>query len=252
MTFRATFGTPIPSGEPRPSARSRCADAIGRVSLRLRRRNRSFRQVLRLSIASAGLFVAFFAVGPVPLLAQHPHTAPPAPHESVPSHPQAQGNHPSQNHPNQQSHPPGQQHLNEWLQHNKGLSQQQQAQKLRQEQGFTHLPPQQQQQLTNRLQQLNRMPAEQRQRTLEMVENMERLSPGQQQQVRGSAARLGQMSPARQQVVKDAMRSLRNVPPDRRLSELASPRYNQLNPEERGVVGNLLTVEPYHPPLPPQ
>jgi hypothetical protein len=98
---------------------------------------------------------------------------------------------------------------------------------------------------------LNQMPPEQRQRVLERVENLERLSPQQQQQVRGSARQLGQLPPGRQQAVKDAIRNLRNVPPGLRQSELNSPRYAGLSPEERGIAGNLLSVEPYHPPPPP-
>jgi len=47
------------------------------------------------------------------------------------------------------------------------------------------------------------------------------------------------------------MRNLRNVPPGLRQSELNSPKYSQLTPEEHGIVGSLLTVEPYHPPAPP-
>jgi hypothetical protein len=78
---------------------------------------------------------------------------------------------------------------------------------------------------------------------------MERLSPQQQQAVRSSAARLGQLPPSRQQIVKEAIKSLRDIPPGQRQSELYSPRYaSQLTPEERGIVGNLLTVESYHPP----
>jgi hypothetical protein len=190
---------------------------------------------------------------------QHPHSAPPppAPHYSTPAprasaQPGGQSN--SSGRQNYQNHPPGQQHLNEWMQRNRGLSPQEQVQRLRQEQGFSRLPPQQQQRLTNRLQQLNQMPPEQRQRTLERMENMERLSPDARQQVRGSAAMLGQMPPQRQQAVRQAMRELRNIPPEMRQSELNSPRYaGQLSPQERGIVGSLLTVEPYHAaPLPPR
>ena len=197
------------------------------------------------------LLLALFVAGmPAALLAQPQHSSPSphasatAPHPSAPHSPTA---HPA----NIQHHPPGQQHLGEWLQKNQGLTPDEQIKKLQQEPGFNRLTPQQQQNATNRLRQLNQMPPEQRQRRLEQVENMERLSPQQQEQVRASARTLGQMPPNRQQAVKDAIRNLRNVPPGLRQSELNSKYANQLSPEERGVAGNLLSVEPYHPPPPP-
>jgi hypothetical protein len=195
------------------------------------------------------------------LFAQHGHSSPPpAPHFSAPPRAPAPrplgGNRPSGPaipRGGAPSHPLGEAHLGEWLQRNKGLSTEEQTRRLRQEPGFNHLTPEQQQNVTNRLRQLDQMPPQQRQRVLERVENMERLSPAQQQQVRGSARQLAQLPPGRQQAVKDAIRNLRDVPPGLRQSELNSPRYSgQLSPDERGIVGNLLSVEPYHPAPPPQ
>jgi hypothetical protein len=80
---------------------------------------------------------------------------------------------------------------------------------------------------------------------------MERLSPQKQEQVRASARELGQMPQDRQQAVKGAIRNLRTVPPGLRESELNSKYGSQLSPQERGVAGNLLSVESYHPPPPP-
>jgi hypothetical protein len=168
------------------------------------------------------------------------------PHYSAPPHTSA----PPSHYPSQPK-PPGELHLNEWMRQNQGLSPQEQSRKLREEPGFKQLPPQQQQQLTNRLQDLNRKPPDERERTLQRVENMERLPPERQQQIRASAARLDQLPPERQTAVRDAMRSLRNVPPGLRQSELNSQKYGQMSPEERGIVGNLLSVEPYRPPPPP-
>ncbi len=170
----------------------------------------------------------------------HPKASPPSPHVSS-----------SSAHPPSAGHVSGGPHLSEWMRQNQGLSPQEQSRKLQQEPGFKQLPPEKQQQLTNRLQELNRMPPEQRQRTLERVENMERLPVERQQQIRASAARLGSLPPERQTAVRDAMQGLRNVPPGLRQSELNSQRYGQLSPEERGIVGDLLSVEPYHPPPPP-
>jgi len=186
---------------------------------------------------------------------QHSHASPPAP-----APPQAYRSAPAPHspvasggvHPNSQPKPPGQQHLNEWLRQNQGLSTQEQVSRLQHEPGFNRLPADQQQRLVQRLRQVDQMPPEQRQRVLEHIENMERLSPQQQQAVRWSANRLGQLPPYRQQAVRDAIRSLRDVPPPYRQSQLYSPRYaSQLTPEERGIVGNLLMVESYHPPAAP-
>jgi hypothetical protein len=180
--------------------------------------------------------------------APQPHASPPASHGPSEPHPQK----PGPAYPNSQPHPPGQQHLDEWMKKNNGLPPDQQVKRLQQEPGYGRLTPQQQQKVTNRLEQLNGMPPQLRQRYLERIENMERLSPQQQQQVRGSARMLGQMAPERQQAVKDAMRGLLNVPPGQRQAELNSSKYSNLSPEERGIAGNLLSVEPYHPPSPPQ
>ncbi len=238
MTFRGTGGGCGGADGTRPGN-----DPV-RVGIRLQRSGHAS----TFSLRPALLALAIGAFGSHALLGQHSHPSAPAPHASSSggsSHPQGSAStHPS-------NHPPGQQHLNEWMQKNGSLSSDEQVKRLHEEPGFNKLTPQQQQSVTNRLQQLNRMPPEQRQRTLERVENMERLSPQQQQQVRGSARMYSQMPPDRQQAVKDAMRNLRNVPPGQRQSELNSPKYSQLTPQERGVVGNLLTVEPYHPPAPP-
>jgi hypothetical protein len=190
------------------------------------------------------------ALMPVGAFSQHSHAAapPPSPMPSSHASPPPRATAPA-GRPNSRPSPPGQQHLNEWLQQNRGLSTQQQMQRLQSEPGFSRLPPQQQQRLMGHVQQLDRMTPEQRQRVVERVENMERLSPQQQQTVRFSASRLGQLPPYRQQVVKEAIKNLRDVPPAQRQSELYSPRYaSRLTPEERGIVGNLLTVESYHPP----
>jgi hypothetical protein len=245
MTFRATCGGCGGAGETRPGN-----DPV-RVGIRSQRSGHaSIFSPSIFSLCTALLALAIGAFGSQPLFGQHSHAAAPAPHSSSSSggsHPQSSAS----THPSNQPHPPGQQHLNEWMQKNSSLPPDEQIKRLHEEPGFNKLTPQQQQSATNHLQQLNQMTPQQRQRRLEMVENMERLSPQQQQQVRGSARMLSQMPPDRQQAVKDAMRSLRNVPPGQRQSELNSPKYSQLTPQEHGIVGNLLTVEPYHPPTPP-
>ncbi|MGB9076131.1 MAG: hypothetical protein WCC26_04775, partial [Terracidiphilus sp.] len=53
----------------------------------------------------------------------------------------------------------------------------------------------------------------------------------------------------RQAVMKGAFQDLRNVPPDQRQTVLNSARYqNAFSPEERGILSNMLSVEPYQPP----
>ncbi|HEY0758252.1 MAG TPA: DUF3106 domain-containing protein [Acidisarcina sp.] len=149
---------------------------------------------------------------------------------------------------------PGQQHLGDWLDRHQTLSPQEKERALESEPGFNRLAPQQQQRLVQRLHDLDNMPAGQRERTLQRVENMERLSPEQRDQVRGAASQLRTMPQDRQRAVRRAFQDLRNVPPGLRSSELQSPRFaGQFSPEERSVLGNLLSVEPYEPqPAPPR
>jgi hypothetical protein len=119
---------------------------------------------------------------------------------------------------------------------------------LQSEPGFDRLPPQTQRQLVNRLRQIDSMPADQRQRTLDRIEALERLSPQMRQQVSASAETLRTLPPGRQRMVKKAFRDLRDDPPEQRESLMASPQFQaQFNPQERGILSNLLSVEPYEP-----
>ena len=253
MRFRETLRTTGILGDPHPldgSAGVRKVPALrGRISW-----PRAASCVLR-----AGVSVGLALLTPLGVAAghgtgQHSHSAPPpAPHASThESAPHSSSAHPSQpngsNHAN--AHPPTQ-HLPDWIQKNQGLSPQEQQRRLQQERGYSQLPPDQQRRVQDTLNRVNQMPPDQRQRTLERNENMERLPPQRQQQIRNSAARLAQMPPERQQTMKEAIRNLRNVPPGLRQSQLNSPQYSHLSPDERGVVGDLLSVEPYHPPPPP-
>ncbi len=53
----------------------------------------------------------------------------------------------------------------------------------------------------------------------------------------------------RQTVMRNAFRDLRSVPPDQRSMVLNSSRYQgQFTPQERGILSDLLRVEPYEPP----
>jgi len=77
------------------------------------------------------------------------------------------------------------------------------------------------------------------------VEMFERLSPERQQEVRGASQALSQMPPGRQRVVRQAFRDLRHMPPEERQQMLHSGYGAQFTPQERTVLGNLLSIEPY-------
>jgi hypothetical protein len=86
-------------------------------------------------------------------------------------------------------------------------------------------------------------------RRLARAENFERLSPVEQNQVRQSSRQLSVLPPDRQMIVRRAFQDLRGVPVDQRDTVLNSARYgNAFSPEERGILSNLLRVEPYDGP----
>ena len=140
------------------------------------------------------------------------------------------------------------QHLPQWFAQHQTLSPNQQEDALRREPGFSHLPEGQQQQLIDRLHRLNMEPPAQRQRMMQRNERFEALPPERQQEVRGATQALGQMSPDRQQAVRLAFHDLRNLPPNERQNALNSARFQaEYSPQERTVLGNLLSIEPYQP-----
>lgn len=142
---------------------------------------------------------------------------------------------------------PGQQHLPDWWQTHRGLSPQQQEDALRREPGFRNLPEGQQQRLINRLHSFDQRPPQQQQRMLGRVEMFERLSPERQQEVRGASQALGRMSPDRQAAIRHAFQQLRGMPPEERQRMLGSSYGAQFSPQERTVLSNFLSVEPYQP-----
>ena len=141
----------------------------------------------------------------------------------------------------------GQEHLPTWWQEHRGLSPQQQADALRRQPGFRSLPRGQQQRLIQRLHEFDRRSPQQQQRMMNRVEMFERLSPERQQEVRGASQALSQMPPTRQRVVRQAFRDLRHMPPEERQQMLHSGYGAQFTPQERTVLGNLLSIEPYQP-----
>ena len=139
-------------------------------------------------------------------------------------------------------------HLGTWLARHGNLPPQEQERALQSEPGFNRLPPETQQKLMNRLQQINRMPPNQRQRTLEHIEALERLTPQMRQQVRASVQQLRALPEDRQRMLRKAFRDLRAYPPEQRQAMMNSSQFQaQFTPQERGILGNILAVEPYQP-----
>jgi hypothetical protein len=122
---------------------------------------------------------------------------------------------------------------------------------LRGDPAFRRLNPADQQRLTRQLRQVNQMPDEQRQRRLARAELIERLSPQDRMRVDLSARRWTAQPPQRQALMKNAFRDLRTVPLDQRQMVLNSSRYQGVfTPEERGILSDMLRVEPYQPARP--
>jgi len=98
------------------------------------------------------------------------------------------------------------------------------------------------------LRQVDRMPQGERERRLARNEMIERLSPEQQMQVNRSMSRFQGLPTQRRTMVGQAFRQLQSVPPDQRQTVINSARYqNMFSPQERGILSNLLRVEPYEP-----
>jgi Protein of unknown function (DUF3106) len=137
-------------------------------------------------------------------------------------------------------------HLGAWLLRHRNLSPQEQERALASEPGFNRLAPETQQKLLDRLHQLNRMPPEQRQRTVDRIEALEHLTPQRRQQVRASFQDFHSLPEDRQRMVRKAFRDLREYPPEQRQAMMDSGRFQaEFTPQERGILGNILAVEPY-------
>jgi len=143
---------------------------------------------------------------------------------------------------------PGEEHLPQWLNEHQNMSPQQQENLLRREPGFNRLAPDQQQRVLNRLRSLDARPPEQRQRFAERNEMFMRLSPEQRQDVRAASQAMRQMPEDRRRMVDRAFNDLRQIPPDQRAAILNSARFaNTFSPQERHVLGSMLSIEPYEP-----
>lgn len=140
----------------------------------------------------------------------------------------------------------GQEHLPQWLAQHQNMSFTEQENLLRHEPGFNRLAPEQQQRVLNRLRSLDARPPAERQRMVARNEAFERLSPEGKQNVRGAAQALNQMPGDRQRMVRRAFNDLRHIPPEQREAILNSARFSHtFSPQERHVLGSLLSIEPY-------
>ena len=139
-------------------------------------------------------------------------------------------------------------HLGEWLNQHRNLPVEEQERVLRGDPSFRRLPATEQQRVIEQLHQVNRLPEPQQQRRLGRAEMIERLSPQERTQINLSARRWAALPPDRQAIVKRAFQDLRRVPLEQRQTVLDSSRYQGVfSPEERGILSDLLRVEPYQP-----
>ena len=98
------------------------------------------------------------------------------------------------------------------------------------------------------LHQVDQLPEDQRQRRLARTDALERLSPQERMQINNSARRMAAQPTDRQAMMRNAFRDLRGVPLDQRRTVLNSSRYQGVfSPEERGILSDMLRVEPYQP-----
>jgi transposase len=119
---------------------------------------------------------------------------------------------------------------------------------LRTDPNFRRLPAVDQQRVVSQLRQVNGLSESQRQRRLARAELIERLSPQERMRVNLSAHRWAELPVDRQAAMKGAWLQLREVPIDQRVIVLNSARYRGLfNPEERGILTDMLRVEPFQP-----
>jgi hypothetical protein len=119
---------------------------------------------------------------------------------------------------------------------------------LRGDPSFHRLPATEQQRVIQQLHEVDRLPEPEQQRRLGRAEMIERLSPQERMQINLSARRWAALPPDRQAIVKRAFQDLRRVPLEQRQTVLDSSRYQGVfSPEERGILSDLLRVEPYQP-----
>ena len=122
---------------------------------------------------------------------------------------------------------------------------------LRGDPNFRRLSPAEQKRVVMQLHQVGQLSEEQRQRRLARAEMIEHLPPQEQMRVNLSARRWATLPVDRQAMMKRAFQDLRAVPLEQRPTVLNSARYQEaFSPEERGILSDMLRVEPYQPARP--
>ncbi len=163
-----------------------------------------------------------------------------------PAYPGANGSAYRSPYANPNTAPPG--HLQSWLNDHRNTPVRNQEEILRNDPGFRRLPAGEQQRLIQQLHNVNGMGEAERQRRLARNEMLERLSPQDRMRVNQSAQAWRALPADRQAIMRNAFHDLRAVPPDQRSTVLNSARYqNQFNPQERGILSDVLRAEPYTP-----
>jgi Protein of unknown function (DUF3106) len=175
------------------------------------------------------------------------------PQNSVrPAYPGSQYTPPTSPRPNYKAYPPNSApsgHLGSWLNERRNVPVQDREKMLRSDPAFNRLPQGQQQRLMQQFNNVNKMPDPQRERRLARAENLERLPAEDRMHINRSAREWTTLPQDRQAMMKNAFRDLRSVPPDQRQTVLNSSRYqNQFTSQERGILNDLLRVEPYESP----
>ncbi len=136
-----------------------------------------------------------------------------------------------------------------WLNKHRGLPFRDQEQLLRSDPSFSRLPAANQQRLIQQLREVDKMPAQEREWRLARAEAIEHLSPLARQRLELSSRNFAMLPPQRRALVKRAFQELRSVPLDERQTVLNSARYRGVfTPEERRILSDFLSIEPYMPP----
>ncbi len=139
-------------------------------------------------------------------------------------------------------------HLPDWLDQHKDIPVAQQELLIRRDPTFGRLDAQAQSRLLDQLHRVDALPPARRERYLARNEALERLTPDERAAFNQSMEQMTALPPERQTVVRQAFQQLRDYPVARREAQLNTDHYTAtLAPEERGMLLNLLRVEPYLP-----
>lgn len=139
-------------------------------------------------------------------------------------------------------------HLPDWLDQHRNLPIAQQELLLRRDPTFSQLAPQTQSRLLEQLHHVDALAPARRERYLARNEALERLTPTERAAFNQSMQQMTALPPDRRALVQQAFRQLRTFPMAQREARLNSEHYTTIfSPEERGMLLNLLGVEPYLP-----